>query len=212
MSRFSLRNQPLAAVRLIGCIVLGLLAAHDARPQAPTRELLNSERIEQKFGSYGIAVLRSDAQLRVANLFSGAGPGGAERICRTFAVTRYPANVVPAFAAEHREILAGGSIGAVFAAHGWRVTKTHMYFGRIEASARVAGLMLVAPGAPLALDAYVLEVTKEGATFEYAAIVEIHHPDYLALADVEAIYPAPDASGREALLASVLADAAQAAR
>jgi hypothetical protein len=72
--------------------------------------------------------------------------------------------------------------------------------------------MLVAPGAPLALDAYVLEVTKEGSTFEYAAIVEIHHPDYLALVDVEAIYPAPDASGRKALLASVLAAAEQAAR
>jgi hypothetical protein len=182
---------------------------------APGRELLNSERIEQKFGSYGIAVLRSDAQLRVANLFSTAraAPGaGEQRTCRTFAVTRYPDEVAPSFAAEHAEVLAGGSIGAVFAGHGWRVTKTHLHYGEIEAAPGVAELMRVRPGIRLALDAYVLAVEKDGAALEYVSIVEIHHPDYLGLADLETIYGPADARGREALLASLLADAERAAR
>src|SRR5262245_42966767 len=58
------------------CLALGAPAgavraqSSAAVPAAP--ELLNSERIEQKFGSYGIAVLRSDERLRVANLYSEA--------------------------------------------------------------------------------------------------------------------------------------------
>jgi hypothetical protein len=216
MARFSLGKRRRTAVYFVGWLALGLSLAVQAQPTVPpARELLNSERIEQKFGSYGVAVLRSDARLRVASLFStasSAGGGAEQRTCRTFAVTRYPDEVVPAFAAEHREIVAGGSIGAVFAAHGWRVLKAHLYFGEIAAWPRVAELMRVAPGARLALDAYVLEVAKDGAAFEYASIVEIHHPDYLRLPDLASLYGAPAPSGREALLESLLADAETAAR
>ncbi|HET7133350.1 MAG TPA: hypothetical protein VFJ95_13930 [Gammaproteobacteria bacterium] len=202
------------------CLAFGTPAtAPRAQPPAAApaavRELLNSERIEQKFGSYGIAVLRSDARLRVANLYSESRSAAGEterRTCRTFAVTRYPDEVAAAFAAEHREILAGGSIGAVFAAHGWRVTKAHLYYGERAAAPHVAELMRVAPGARLALDAYVLEIAKGDARFEYASIVEIHHPDYLALPDLATIYGPPNARGRERLLASLLADADAAAR
>jgi hypothetical protein len=186
-----------------------------AQPPAAARELLNSERIEQKFGSYGIAVLRSDARHRVANLYSATRPAAGEperRTCRTFAVTRYPDEVAAAFAAEHREILAGGSIGAVLAAHGWRVTKSHLYYGERPAGAGVAELMHVTPGTRLAVDAYVLEIAKGEARFTYASIVEILHPDHLALPELAAIYGPADARGRERLLESLLADADTAAR
>lgn len=217
MRGFSQGKRPRTAAYVVGWLAFCVAVAIPAQPTAPSaRELLNSERIEQKFGSYGVTVLHSDARLRIASLFSTAQSDGvgsaAQRTCRTFAVTRYPDEVAPAFAAEHREIVAGGSIGAVFAAHGWRVMKTHLYFGEIDASPRVAELMRVAPAARLALDAYVLEIAKDGAAFEYAAIVEIHHPDYLRLPDLAAIYGAPDPSGRAALLQSLLADAETAAR
>jgi hypothetical protein len=114
--------------RFLRLAAIGVVLAGTAAPafaQAPaaapagTRELLNSERIAARFGSYGIAVIESDGRVRVSNLFSGRD---GERTCRTFAVVRYPDRVDPALAAEHDEIVRGGSIGAVFAARGWRRT------------------------------------------------------------------------------------------
>lgn len=206
--------RPRARVRLrlslIYCAVLlaaltlpaGTTAHAQRAAEAPARELLNSERIEQTFGSYGVQVLTGDAHVRVSNLYSG---DAESRTCRTFAVVRYPDRVDPAFTAEHAEILRGGSIGAVFAAHGWRVLKTHLAMQEVTASPRVAALMRVDEGRPLALHAYVLEIAKDGTTFPYASLVEIHHPDYLSVADLQRIYGPPSAAGREALLHELLA-------
>ncbi len=153
-------------------------AAQAERASAPSqrRELLNSERIAQRFGSYGIEVLENDGRVRVSNLYSMEQGG---RICRTFAVVKYPDSIDPALAAEHDEIANGGSIGAVFAAHGWRVGKTNLRFLEVDASPRVAELMHVAAGTRLAAHAYVLDVSRGGRSIEYALLVEIHHPDYL---------------------------------
>jgi hypothetical protein len=192
-------------VRLTAICLLfaGIIAwPHAQAPAASKRELLNSERIAQRFGSYGIEVIESDGRVRVSNLFSEED---GKRTCRTFAVVRYPDRADPAFAAEHDEIVRGGSIGAVFAAHGWKVGKTHLRFFEIDASPRVAGLMRVAAGTRLAAHAYVLDVSKGGRTIEYALLVEIHHPDYLPLADLRAIYGTADATGRETSLEALLA-------
>ena len=59
-------------------LAMGLLAGTEATAQSAAvaeqpRELLNSERIEQQFGSYGIDVLESDAEMRVSNLYSLSG-------------------------------------------------------------------------------------------------------------------------------------------
>jgi hypothetical protein len=196
-------------------LALGLLGGAQSAAQAPEpanastserRELLNSERIAQRFGSYGIAVLESDGRVRVSNLYS-EGQGG--RVCRTFAVVSYPANVDAAIASEHDEIVRGGSIGAVFTAHGWKVGKTNLRFLEIEATARVAELMHVAPGTKLAAHAYELDVSRAGRTLEYALLVEVHHPDYLRLADLRAIYGDANAAGRESSLDALLATAAE---
>ena len=48
--------------------------------------ILNSDRIEQRFGSYGIEVLASEAGLRRSNLFSYEGDTA---ICRTYAVVQF---------------------------------------------------------------------------------------------------------------------------
>ena len=186
-----------------------VLAAIAAAAQPPNRELLNSERIQQAFGSYGVEVLASDARARVTNLYSVEA--GA-KTCRTFAVVRFPAVIDAAVATEHATITNGGSIGAVFAANGWRVMKTHLAFREIEATPRLANLMHVAIGTRLAEHAYVLDVARDGKTVEYAALVEIHHPDYLKRTDLEQIYGTADAGNRQTLLAELLAAASEATR
>src|SRR5688572_8293898 len=97
-----------------------LVQAAPSLGQGPGRELLNSERIAAAFGSYGVEVLEQDDQVRVSSLFSLAAD---EKTCRTFAVVRYPPRLDSAVSAEHAAIVAGGSIGAVFTAHGWEVRK-----------------------------------------------------------------------------------------
>jgi hypothetical protein len=208
-------TRALRGALLAAPLILGLLGAAESTAQAPERaaastserrELLNSERIAQRFGSYGITVLESDGRVRVSNLYSEEQGG---RICRTFAVVSYPANVDPAIASEHDEIVHGGSIGAVFTAHGWKVGKTNLRFLEIAAPAHVAELMHVAPGTKLAAHAYVLDVSKAGRALEYALLVEIHHPDYLSLAELSAIYGDANPAGRESSLAALLATAAE---
>jgi hypothetical protein len=189
--------------------LVGLLAAVAATAQPTTRELLNSERIQQTFGSYGVEVLANGARTRITNLYS---VDVGTKTCRTFAVVRYPAALDPDVATEHTTIAGGGSIGAVFAANGWHVLKTHLAFREIEATPRLANLMHVAVGTRLAEDAYVLEVAKAGKTVHYAALLEIHHPDYLRRADLERIYGPAEAGERQALLDDLLASATEATR
>lgn len=205
----------LSAATLVGISALGALdAAAQATEAAPSRvesssrQLLNSERIAARFGNYGIEVLASDPRERVSNLYSEAN---GERTCRTFAVVRYPAAVDPALAAEHDEIVRGGSIGAVFAAHGWQVQKTNLRYFEIGAPGRVAGLMRVAAGTRLAAHAYELDVAKAGRMFQYALLVEIHHPDYLKRDDLQTIYGPTDPSDHEAVVAELIGAALAAA-
>jgi hypothetical protein len=71
--------------------------------------------------------------------------------------------------------------------------------------------MRVAPGTRLAAHVYVLDVVKSERALEYAALVEIHHPDYLQAADLELIYGPVDAH-RADLVSSMLALAAERSR
>jgi len=190
----------------IAAIALALAGQTPGQPAG--RELLNSERIAAAFGSYGVEVLEQDEQVRVSNLFSGAGQ---DKTCRTFAIVRYPLRLDGAVSAEHAEIVAGGSIGAVFAAHGWQVRKTHLSYSERPASARLAQLMRVAVGTTLAEHIYVLDVVKDGRAIEYAVLAEIHHPDYLAVADLAKIYGPVD-DGRKELVAQLRATVAERTR
>jgi hypothetical protein len=212
----NLRSIRFAAL-LSASMLVGFAELHDASGQtgaAPTsarsstRQLLNSERIAARFGNYGIEVLASDARERVSNLYSEAN---GERTCRTFAVVRYPAVIDAALAAEHDEIARGGSIGAVFAAHGWQVVKTNLRYFELDAPERVAHLMHVATGTRLAAHAYELDVAKDGRTLQYALLVEIHHPEYLKRADLDAIYGPADATSRGAAVDDLLSAALDAA-
>ena len=201
------------AVRRRRGAFLGLLVAAAAiagslaaAGQPAGRELLNSERIAARFGSYGLEVLDTTTGTRVSNLYSSEPEG---RVCRTFAIVRYPNEIAPELAGPHAAILAGRSMGATLLAAGWQVRKRHLYFGEVAATAKLAGLMRVTPGTALAEHAYVLDVEKDGRVLPYAALVEIHHPDYLRESDLTAIYGTPSGVGREALLKSLLDVAAE---
>lgn len=153
------------------------------------RPLLNSERIELKFGSYGLDVLERDSVLRVSHLYS---VHEGEKVGRTLAVVLYPDHPDAALAQEHAMIVEGGSIGAVFKQHGWTVKKRHAYFGELALQPsyrRVRDLMKNPGVSHLAIHVYVLAVEKGSSSFDYATITEVHHPDYLTLDDLNAIYP-----------------------
>jgi hypothetical protein len=188
-------------------VAIALLGAAPLLAQPANRELLNSERIAADFGSYGIEVLEQDELVRVSNLFSGAAE---DKICRTFAVVRFAPDIDEAVAAEHAAIVAGGSIGAVFVAAGWEVRKTHLRYSETWATPRLASLMRIAVGTPLATHIYALDVAKGGRVVEYATLVEIHHPEFLEKEDLPAIYgPAYEAPrSARSVAAFVAAEAA----
>jgi len=183
---------------------MALVAALHTATQPASREVLNSERIAAKFGSYGVDVLEQDEAVRVSNLFSGTGDS---RICRTFAIVQYASRMDSVLSQAHTAIVAGGSIGAVFAARGWEVRKTHLRFDERVASPKLAALMRIEAGTALAQHVYVLDVVKDGRVFEYAALVEIHHPAYLDVSQLREVYGSADDSARAELVATLLATA-----
>jgi hypothetical protein len=183
-------------------VAIALLVQAPSPGQPPARELLNSERIAANFGTYGIEVLEEDENVRVSNLYSF--PRAGDRTCRTYAVVQYAPSIDPAIRAEHATIVAGGSMGAVFAASGWAVRKRHLSYAERAATAKLASLMRIPVNTPLAEHVYALDVVRDGRTIEYAAIVEIHHPSYLRLADLGKIYGPVDVQQSRAVSVSAL--------
>lgn len=150
--------------------------------------LLNSERIEHRFGSYGISVLRSEAGLRRSSVYS---MNGQERVCRTYAVVRFAAQPDEGYREEHAKILAGNSIGAIFRSHGWDIHKQTLYIGSLplpNQHATIARLMQLSDACELALHVYQLLLVRREQVFEYATIIETHHPAYLSEKDLFELY------------------------
>jgi hypothetical protein len=153
-------------------------------------KLLNSERIEKKFGGYGIDVLYNSAQLRVSNLYDG------KKITRTLAVVDYPETIDSSFAKEHQIIVAGGSIGNVFKSHGWIIEKKNIFLGELAPSAeykKLYALMGNIPPSKLSVWIYVFYIRRGEKSFPYATISEVYHPDYLSLANLKCINKDADA-------------------
>jgi hypothetical protein len=151
-------------------------------------EPLNSERIARKFGSYGLELVENENNIRVSNLYSTES---GLRICRTFAVVGLTDSVDPSFTGVHERIIRGGSIGSVFRTHGWEVGKRHLYIGEIgigRQAKRLTDLMQIEAPATLAVHIYTLWVSRDGKSFDYAMIAEVHHPDFQTIADLWSAY------------------------
>ena len=150
--------------------------------------LLNSDRIRQRFGSYGIDLLASEAGLRRSSLFSIED---GRHVCRTYAVVWFSDLLDSQYGAEHAEVLAGNSIGAVFRASDWDVHKQTLHIGTLALPAgnrTVGELMYVSKPCDLALHIYQLLLVRERQIFDYATILETHHPDYMTEADLYELY------------------------
>lgn len=142
--------------------------------------ILNSERIEQRFGSYGIEVLASEAGLRRSSLFSYDGDTAT---CRTYAVVQFAEQPDKRYGSAHSKVLAGNSIGATFKESGWEIQKNTLYIGHIrlpEHQTQVGGLMRLSGAHDIALHVYQLVLVREDQALEYATILEAHHPEYLS--------------------------------
>ena len=160
-------------------------ATAPALSEESSGSLLNSERIEQRFGSYGIEVMQQDEQVRVASLYSLEN---ATAVTRTFAVTHYPDSIDRHFASEHETILSGGSIGAVFTEAGWEVGRRHLWLGELPATAGLRSKMGDTESGRLAVNVFDLVLSRDGERRVYASITEVHHPDHLTLSDLEQHY------------------------
>lgn len=150
--------------------------------------ILNSERIEQRFGSYGIEVLASEAGLRRASLFSYDGDTAT---CRTYAVVQFSEQLDERHDDAHSKILAGNSIGSTFKESGWGIQKNTIYIGSIrlpQTRTTVGELMRLTGAHDVALHIYQLVLVRDDVELEYAIIMEAHHPEYLSTADLRDLF------------------------
>ena len=150
--------------------------------------ILNSERIEERFGSYGIEVLASEAGLRRSSLFSY---DGKTKICRTYAIVQFVEESDDRYEDAHSKILAGGSIGATFRESGWNIRKNTLYIGTLQVPSSdtpVGGLMHLGDDANLAIHVYQLVLVRAGMAQEYATILEAHHPEYLSVEELRDLF------------------------
>ena len=172
-------------------------ARDSRRVAAQPRQLLNSERIAARFGSYGVEVLASDAARFASRTFT-ARRAENERAARSRSCAIRTA-IDPALAAEHAEIVRGGSIGAVFAAHGWRVREdASAYFGDRRAGPRLAALMRVAPGTPARARTPTCSTSLKGGALVRVRAARRDPPSRLPEARRSpAIYGPPMRSGHE---------------
>lgn len=164
-------------------VLAAALSACSAQPQ-----LLNSERIEQRFGSYGVAVLQQEGSTRRSSLYS---VDNGTRICRTYAVVEFADTVAGDVAPAHQAVLAGESIGTTLETAGWTLHKHTIHIGKLQvpdAQHTIARLMQLASPTILGMHIYRLLLEKDGQVIHYATIIESHHPEYLVEADLIGLY------------------------
>ena len=150
--------------------------------------ILNSERIEQRFGSYGIDVLASEAGLRRSSLFSY---DRGQTTCRTYAVVQFAAEADARCNDAHSRVLAGNSIGETFKEDGWNIRKNTLHIGTVrlpDAATEVGTLMRLDGAHDLAVHIYQLVLVRDVNEVEYATILEAHHPEYLTEQDLHGIF------------------------
>lgn len=168
--------------------------------------LLNSERIESCFGSYGVEVLRQEGRLRVSSLYSLEG---GRRVTRTLAISEFSAALPDSLDDAYQAIRAGASMGATLQAAGWRVEKRQRFLGELDmakASACFSGPVEPQDQQSLAVQVYDLYVVRERESVLFAQLAELHDPRYLTLPDLQQIDAAtarqlqqPDADSEQML-------------
>ena len=151
-------------------------------------ELLNSERIEARFGSYGVEVLMQGQRLRHSSLYSVEN---GLKTCRTYAIVEFLDPDAESIEVPHAAVRSGQSLGATFRDAGWTIRKRSLFTGNaaLDPDTRISQLMRLTSARALAVHVYRLHLERDGESIPYANIVEVHHPDYLAAEELETLYP-----------------------
>jgi len=180
----------------LALLVLALLVPGCRKDLAEqvTPSLLNSERIAQRFGSYGVRLLEQDGPLRVACLYSQELNGEP---CRTVAVTLLDQPPPEELAAVAAAIDAGASLGATLKSAGWTVVKRHHLVSEHDAGIDFARLLHWPDGSPppkVAVLAYELWAERGAVAHRFARIAEAYDPAYLDISELGRIEPGADFS------------------
>ncbi len=152
--------------------------------------LLNSVRIELKFGSYGIQVLAEDQVrgIRLSNLYS---EHEGEKIARTIAFTEYNSNINDKLMLAHEEIMAGGSIGSTLKKYGFDIKKDLFYKALLEDMPDQLRNLMHTRECAFGTVIYNL-LAKEGNNYyPYCTILEVYSPEFLTSVEIDQIYPDP---------------------
>lgn len=136
---------------------------------------LNSDAIKATFGSYGVEVIYQADGTRVANLYSGHG---ADKVCRTLAVTEFTQPINESLLKSHRAILAGASIGATLRTAGFTINKKLLIKTEVPANEAFVALAnsTTTVGTPLFTKVYALFAETRDSSMPYAVIAEAYHP------------------------------------
>ena len=177
-------------LHLIVWAVLAVPAAAASAAQDPgTKDAaLNSDAILARFGSYGVDIIRQDDNVRVSSLYSDTS---GIKTTRTLAIVLFAGEALNAVEDEHERITDGASIGETFRDAGWQIRKSNIYLGEVRSSGRdtLIDTWLGHSGTGIfAIHIYDLFVLKDGQSFKYATIAEIHDDAYLTLDELKIRY------------------------
>ncbi len=165
-------------------VLAAALSACSMQPEA-----LNSERIKERFGSYGVEIIEQDDQIRRSSLYSTSNE---KHTCRTYAVVKFVGDSAFDISDIHQRVVDGASIGSTFKSDGWEIRKETIYVGEISLPGidhSIAELMHLQSATGLAVHAYNLHIEKGSTSRHYATIVETHHPEYLGKSELFELYP-----------------------
>lgn len=163
-------------------------------------EVLNSERIKNRFGNYGVEIIEQDDETRRSSLYSTSN---GKRICRTYAVVKFAGGDAFGISDVHQKVVDGASIGSTFKSDGWEIRKETIYVGEVSLTGErhpIGELMHLQSSTNLAVHAYHLHIEKGSKSLHYATIVETHHPEYLAKSELLELYPPSIQADAETIL------------
>lgn len=155
---------------------------------------MNSDKIRERFGHYGVELLEQSPGTRLASLYSLSGE---QRITRTLALTRFELPAHPAVDEQDAQIRSGESIGATLRQAGWTVVKNKTTDCQVIAGQRFAllGGATLSPEDRVLLRVYSLSVVKGDLAIDYASIAEAYHCEHIA--------PASELPSADAVTASL---------
>lgn len=152
-----------------------------------SRGKLTSDRIKEKFGSFGVEVVLQDEQsgIRLSNLYSD---DNNKKITRTLALVTFDLAMDPRLKKAHLAILKGGSIGSTLMQHGFKVQKDIIYKGEVDRlPARVRVMMKTDQEKAAALMYHLIAKIGNSAIF-YCTITEIYSPQFLTKSELEHLF------------------------